>query len=188
MCLLLKKEREILDRHLTRNKKTHFGTNKETEVYYKYLYVYSLGWVTWQPARGDDGGKRKRMLVGQVHLILRNHHSGREGYSPYHAGVFLMLRPGLASHMHTIYARKKSFFQPIKGSELLIPLVGFELQKPQVDQGKRGFNCLMQSSCCIFYMTRLVENNGYILSGNTYNKVCYTRASKDSAIIAKRVI
>lgn len=36
-----------------------------------------------------------------------------------HAGVFLMLRSGLASRMHTRYTRKKSFFQLSKGSGLL---------------------------------------------------------------------
>lgn len=74
-----------------------------------------------------------------------------------------MLRSGLASRMHTIYARKKRRVSATEGSEG----VGPETTKAR---GGAGFNRFTHRRCCIFSMT-LRSRKQRINSGNTYNKV-----------------
>lgn len=64
-----------------------------------------------------------------------------------HAGVFFMLRPGLASRMHMIHTGKESFFQPPKGCELTGITEGVG---PEQAKARRGLLCFTQRRRCIF--------------------------------------
>lgn len=180
VCLVSKKKKQHCWTHLTGNKKDsvwHQWTKKPTEAVYIYsiclciIQLFSQTVSGYMTARGMRRWAEKRMmiLVRGVRLILcdkvGNSHAPHWG-SLYHArGVFLMLKSGLASRMHTIYARKKrrvSSTEGLRKSSLGSEFSLWQKESPWEDQGKRAFNRFSRTVDAAYSLWHweVVENNG----------------------------
>lgn len=113
--------------------------------------------------------------VGKLHAPWSLYHAGGGGGG----GLFLMLRSGLASRMHTIYARKKRRVSGLQNPRSVTQVLNL-LQKQSALRQPRQEGIQPHGRCCIFAIT-VSSRKQWIDSGNTCNKVCWYQSYQRSS-------
>lgn len=123
MAVTIEEKKSTVDTHLTRNQKTHFGTGVQ-KAKKSNLHIFVCQSHRLVGMSETKKTVRNARYIGGC-VKIRKHHAhhrclvymglGRRQGLCIMLGSFSCFRPGLTLCMHTIYARRKSFFQPPKG-------------------------------------------------------------------------